>query len=169
MHHSSFWPAEGVDVSGKKVAVIGTGATGVQIIQEWAKQAADLTVFQRTPNLAMPMRQAVLDPAQHEIDIATLADSFKLRLTTDAGFLYGPRADVKLLEQSAEAREALFEELWAQGGFRYIANSASDLLTNEEANRHAYDFWARKVRARVHDAATADVLAPLEPPHPFGQ
>lgn len=55
-----------------------------------------------------------------------------------------------------------------QGGFRFLANAYNDLLTNPESNRHAYDFWAHKTRARIHDKEVADILAPLEPPHPFG-
>ena len=87
--HSSFWPAEGMDVRGKKVAVIGTGATGIQIAQETAREAAQLTVYQRTPNLCCPMRQAKVTPEQALSDLKDLPGTLERRLTLYSGFLYG--------------------------------------------------------------------------------
>ena len=166
MHHSSFWP-DHVEVSGKDVAVIGTGATGVQVIQEWAKEAKSCTVFQRTPNHALPMRQAKIDPAWEEQDKLKYDEYFKHRLTTDAGFAYTTIKTGRLTDLSEDDREKLFEKLWQAGGFSFLAAGYADMVADPKANRLAYDFWARKVRARIHDARKRDLLAPLEPVHPF--
>jgi cation diffusion facilitator CzcD-associated flavoprotein CzcO len=133
IHHSSFWPRD-LDVSGKKVAVVGTGATGVQIAQDSAKVAGELTVFCRTPNIACPMQQRLVDTYQQAREKSQLAAAFKHRLTTDAGFAYTNRG-FPHTHHTAEEREALFEELWNLGGFRMIANSYNDILTDPVANR----------------------------------
>jgi cation diffusion facilitator CzcD-associated flavoprotein CzcO len=128
IHHSSFWPAD-LDVRGKKMAVIGTGATGVQvssrlgdfrralwlmerqIAQECAKEAGDLTVFVRTPNIACPMQQAAVSWEQQAKDKLSYTEMFKERLTTDGGFGYSNRG-FPHSNHNEEEREALFEELW---------------------------------------------------------
>jgi cation diffusion facilitator CzcD-associated flavoprotein CzcO len=111
IHHSSFWPSEGVNVKGKKIAVVGTGATGIQIAQETAREAGELTLFQRTPNLCCPMRQAKLSPEEQEVDKAKYPEIFKERLTHYAGFLYSSRP-FTTYSHTPEEREAFFEELW---------------------------------------------------------
>ena len=166
--HSSFWPEGGMDVKGKRVAVIGTGATGIQIAQTTAKEAEQLTVFQRTPNCCLPMRQAKLTPEQAKKDLDGIDDVMKLRLTTIAGFLYEAQRDINTFDHSAEEREAFFQKLWDMGGFRMLANNYGDMLMDPVANREAYDFWAKRTRARLTNPEKRDILAPLEPPHPFG-
>jgi cation diffusion facilitator CzcD-associated flavoprotein CzcO len=119
IHHSSFWPLEGVDVRGKKVGVVGTGATGVQIAQECAKEAGELAVFQRTPNLCCPMNQAKLtveEQERHKVDYPAI---FKERLTHDAGFMYS--RNILTFSHTPEEREALFEELWRLVGLLSIS------------------------------------------------
>ena len=111
IHHSSFWPSEGVDVKGKRIAVVGTGATGIQIAQETAREAGELTLFQRTPNLCCPMRQAPLTAEQQELDKAKYPEIFKERLTHHAGFMYSSQK-FSTYSHSPEEREAFFEELW---------------------------------------------------------
>lgn len=88
IHHSSFWPAEGVDYKGKKVAVIGTGASGVQMIQEMGPQAEQLTVYQRTPNLALPMGKRDLSKAEQDGLKPNYPYMHALRELTFAGFHY---------------------------------------------------------------------------------
>jgi cation diffusion facilitator CzcD-associated flavoprotein CzcO len=117
--HSSFWPSEGMDVRGKRVAVVGTGATGIQIAQTTARDAAQLTVFQRTPNLCCPMRQASIDPAKAKADIARLPEIFADRNKTYAGFLYEAQKDIKTFDHTREEQEAFLQKLWDMGGFRY--------------------------------------------------
>ena len=136
-------------------------------MERWAKDAEHLTVFQRTPNQALPMRQAALTPEAQEIDKLKYEEYFKHRLTTDAGFMYSSIKDRKLSDLSDKDREAFFEDVWQAGGFRFLASYA-EVSVDPKANRLAYDFWARKVRERVHDPRKQDLLAPLEPVHPFG-
>jgi cation diffusion facilitator CzcD-associated flavoprotein CzcO len=167
IHHSSHWPEEDVDVRGKRCAIIGTGSTGVQITQEWAKEAKTLTVFQRTPNLALPMEQRKLTAEEQNARKSTYPQFFVDRQKTFAGFQYDflPK---KALEATPEEREALYERLWQRGGFEYWLATFEDTLFDLKANRFAYDFWAKKTRARINDPRKRDILAPLEPPHPFG-
>ena len=167
MHHSSFWPEEGVDVKGKRVAVVGTGSTGVQIAQECAPEAAELTVFQRTPNLCLPMRQKQLTEEEQNSQKDGYPDLYKRRLTTFSGFPY-TFSDTNTFDDSPEQREEFFESRWQAGGFPFWLAAYADMLYDEKANREAYDFWAKKTRARIQDPEKRDILAPLEPPHAFG-
>jgi cation diffusion facilitator CzcD-associated flavoprotein CzcO len=113
MYHSSFWPEGGVSTKGKKVAVIGTGSTGIQIAQESAKDAASVTVFQRTPNLCLPMRQRKLTKEEQDKDKETRAELYRYRMTTFAGFGYD-FAEKNTFDDTPEEREAFFEELWQE-------------------------------------------------------
>src|SRR5712672_1776440 len=166
-HHTALWPQQGLDIAGKRVGVIGTGASGVQVAQEAAGVAAHLTVFQRTPNLALPMRQKKLDEDAIRRMKEKYPEMFDRRTKTFAGFDYDVLAK-SALEVSDDERQATFERLWEIGGFAPWIGSFSDILLNEEANRAAYKFWRNKTRARINDPAVAEILAPTEPIHPFG-
>jgi len=165
IHHSSFWPEQGVDVRGKKVAVIGTGATGVQIIQEWGKEAGEVTVFQRNPNFCLPMRQTQLSASDQ--DKSTYDDYYAYRLSTFGGLPW-EFVPQKTFDVSEEERVAFYEKCFQEGGFQFWLGSYQDLLFDPKANRVAYDYWAKKTRARVEDPIKRDLLAPLEPPYHFG-
>ncbi|MCJ1357504.1 MAG: hypothetical protein MMC33_007500 [Icmadophila ericetorum] len=169
MHHSSFWPNEDVDVKDKRVAVIGTGSTGVQITQETAHKDnfKSLTAFVRTPNLCLPMRQKKVTKEEQDAQRPKYPEQFKHRLTTFAGFSYD-FVKRKTFDDTAEEREAFFEQLWDHGGFEFWLATYEDMLFDKAANRAAYDFWAKKTRPRINDPKTRDILAPLEPPHAFG-
>jgi cyclohexanone monooxygenase len=166
-HHTARWPQGGLDVTGKRVGVIGTGASGVQVIQESAPDAAHLTVFQRTPNLALPMRQQQLDAAANRAMKESYPERFAMRATTFAGFDYDFQ-DKGALEVSDEERTAVYEKLWETGGFVSWLGTFNDIFFNAEANATAYAFWRDKVRARITDPATAEKLAPTVAQHPFG-
>jgi cation diffusion facilitator CzcD-associated flavoprotein CzcO len=168
LHHSSFWPDAGVDVKGKRVGIIGTGSTGIQITQETSKEAASVTNFVRTPNLCLPMQQQ--DITKEEQDKRKQGDYqefFRNRLNTFAGFQYD-FVQKNTMDDSPEEREAFYEKLFKAGGFEYWLANYQDLLFDNEANRQAYDFWAKKTRARITDPVKREILAPLEPPHAFG-
>ena len=167
IHHSSFWPEEDIDVSNMRVAVIGTGSTGIQISQDCAKRAKELTVFQRTPNLCLPMQQASLTAKEQEDRKNNYEQFFVDRRKTFAGFPFD-FVEKDTADDTPEEREKLFEQLWADGGFKFWLGTYRDMLFDKQANRHAYDFWAKKVRARIDDPQARDILAPLEPPHAFG-
>ncbi|KAK9434608.1 cyclopentanone 1,2-monooxygenase [Metarhizium brunneum] len=166
MCHSSFWPAEGINVRGKKVGVIGTGATGVQIAQTTARDAEQLTVFVRTPNTCMPMRQQPLTRETIDNDRAGLKQLLGTdRYKNSSGFLY-PDSEKNLVDDSPEEIERTLQNAWQVGGFAVLF-VYKDLLLNPEANRVVYDFWARSTRKRISDPVKRDILAPLEPLHPF--
>ncbi|MBZ6377118.1 cyclopentanone 1,2-monooxygenase [Pacificimonas flava] len=165
--HTARWPQEGVDLTGRRIALIGTGASGVQVAQEAAKCAGQLTIFQRTPILALPMRQQALDETAQTRRKADYPAIFRQRLQTSGGFEC-QSLDVSALVVTEAERAAHFEDLWQRGGLCFWYNNFADLLTDEEANRHAYAFWRDKVRARIADPALAEKLAPRVPPHPFG-
>lgn len=167
VHHSSFWPDEEMDVSGKRCAIIGTGASGVQVTQAWGPSAGHLKVFQRTPNLTVPMRQRKLTAQEQEQAKKWYPELFDLRERCFGGFLYD-FAERKTFEDTEEEREAFFEKLWTDGGFRYWLGNYKDYLFDEKANRAVYDFWVKKQRARISDPEVAKILVPTEPPHPWG-
>src|SRR5258708_30973438 len=166
-HHTALWPRQGLDLAGKQVGVVGTGASGVEVAQEAAAVAAHLTVFQRTPNLALPMRQKKLD----DDTIRRMKEGYPLayqkRRTSFGGF------DYQFLEKAAsevsdEERQATFERIWEIGGLAPWVGSFNDLFANETSNRAAYDFWRDKTLARIKDPTLAEILAPTEPIHPYG-
>src|SRR6202162_6075911 len=166
-HHTALWPQQGLDMAGKRVGVIGTGASGVQVAQEAAGMAAHLTVFQRTPNMALPMRQIKLDDDTIRHMKQKYPEIYDRRTKTFSG------SDIDFLAKSAlevsdDERQAIFERLWETGGFAPWVGSFNDILVNEEANRAAYNFWRDKARARIKDPAVAEILAPTEPLHPYG-
>lgn len=166
-HHTALWPQQGLDLAGKRVGVIGTGASGVQVIQEAARQAFHVTVFQRTPILALPMQQRKLDEEGQRRMKSTYPEIYRKRRETFGGFDFSGILK-SALDASPEEREAVYEELWAKGGFHFWAGTYMDVLMNEAANRTAYDFWRDKTRQRIADPELAEKLAPMEPPHPFG-
>ena len=166
IYHSSAWPEEGVNVEGQKVAVIGTGSTGIQIGQQWAKDAAETFVFQRTPNTCLPMRQEKLDVVQQKDRKSRLA-LFANSRTTFGGLPYDYVQRNSLVD-SPDEREATYERLYEEGGLKLWNGSYKDLMVTHSTNREVYDFWAKKTRARINDPKLKDLLAPLEPIHAFG-
>ena len=167
-HHTAHWPQEGLGFAGKRVGVIGTGASGVQVFQEASREAAHLTVFQRTPILALPMRQARLDQATQREMKKDYPQNFQKRREDFGGFFDITPVDKSALEVSADYRQQIYEEAWEKGGFHYWVGTFNDVLIDPQANRTAYDFWRDKTRARINDPLLAEKLAPTEPPHPFG-
>ncbi|KAK7530024.1 hypothetical protein BKA81DRAFT_420963 [Phyllosticta paracitricarpa] len=165
--HSSFWPEEGVDVHGKKCAVIGTGASGVQVAQEWGPMAGELKVFQRTPNLTVPMGKRPLSKEEQNNAKQFYHRLFELREHCFGGFLFTFN-ERNTFEDNEQEREAVYRKLWDHGGFGFWLGSYKDMLYVEEANDEAYKFWAKNNRARIHDPRKRDLLAPLKKPHPFG-
>jgi cation diffusion facilitator CzcD-associated flavoprotein CzcO len=167
IHHSSFWPEEGIDVRGKRCAVIGTGASGVQIAQEWGPVAGSLKVFQRTPNLAVPMGKRPLTAEEQQNSKFFYPRLYELREKCFGGFLF-TFSEKNTFDDTEEEQNAFYQKLWAHGGFGFWLGNYKDMLFNPKANRQAYNFWARNVRNRIGDPRKRDLLAPLEPLHPFG-
>lgn len=169
--HTSRWPTDDqgnpktIDFTGKRVGVIGTGATGVQIIPIAAQTAKDLYVFQRTPNWCTPLGNMPI--AKDEMDLIrkrypTILEYVK---STPTAFPYH-RDTRKGTEVSEPEREAFFEQLYDQPGYGIWLSGFRDLLLSKESNKFLADFIARKIRQRVTDPVVAEKLIPTD--HPFG-
>ena len=163
--HTSRWPEEGMDLTGKRVGVVGTGATAIQLIPKIAEEVAHLTVFQRTPNYAAPLRNSEIDPETQQQIKASYPELFAKLKETSGAFIHDvdPRS---CFEVSPEERLAKYEELWAQRGFSKWLGNFKDTLTDDAANEDYAEFVRNKIRERVHDPVVAEMLVPKD--HPFG-
>jgi cation diffusion facilitator CzcD-associated flavoprotein CzcO len=163
--HTARWPREPVDFAGKRVAVIGTGATGVQTIQTIASEVGHLTVFQRTPNWCAPLHNGKIDAETQARIKAGYPELFARCQETFACFIHTP--DPRgAFEVSVDEREAFYEKLYAERGFGIWQGNFRDILTDRAANATISDFVARKIRQRVKDPKTAEKLIPKN--HGFG-
>lgn len=165
--HPSYWPHDEPNLSGKRVAVIGTGSTGVQLATDLAKTAGHLTVFQRTPNLALPMRQVQYADGDTEIPRPEYQSLLDNRKDSFSGFSFN-FVGKSTWDDSPEQRQAFYQALWDKGDFHFWLATYYDMLFTEEANKEAYNFWRDKTRARITDPKLKDVLAPMVQPHAFG-
>lgn len=163
-YHTARWPVAGVELMGKRVGVIGTGASGVQVIQTIAERVQHLTVFQRSPTYCIPQRNRPLTQDQRQEIRRGWADILAACRESYGGFIhtFDPRSGLAV---SAEEREAMFEELWQKPGFAFWFGNFADLMMNAEVNAHASDFIRTKIKARVHNP---EVARKLLPDHPFG-
>jgi len=163
--HTHYWPKEPVRFEGKRVAVIGTGATGVQTITEVAKTAGHLTVFQRTPQWCAPLHNAKIGKEEMSRIRANYAEIFARCQETYGCFIHAtdPRATSEVTQ---EEREAFWEKLYGEPGFGIWMGNFRDILVDREANTLISDFLARKIRQRVKDPAVAEKLIPKN--HGFG-
>ncbi|MGF7120117.1 flavin-containing monooxygenase [Rhodococcus sp. TAF43] len=158
--HTAYWPHEGVDFTGKRVGVIGTGSSGIQSIPHIAEQAERLFVFQRSANYSVPAGNAPLDDATRAEQKATYAE--RRRLSRESGGGSPHRAiPHSALELSEEERRAAYEERWQLGGVLY-SKTFPDQLTDLAANDTARQFWEEKVRAVIDDPAIAELLIPTD-------
>lgn len=168
--HTAKFPESPVDFTGKRVGIVGTGATGVQLIQELAPVARSLVVFQRSPNCALPMRQKSYGVHQESRpDKNHYQEKFREMKQTKSGFDY-PTINRNTFEDTPEQRLALWEKLWERGGFAPSYGNYPDMATNLQANTAFYNFWRDKTRARllINDPELIENLAPELPPFPFG-
>ncbi|WP_244461507.1 NAD(P)/FAD-dependent oxidoreductase [Rhodococcus sp. ZPP] len=157
------WPEEKVDFTGKRVAVIGTGATAVQVIPIVALTAKQLTVFQRTPNYVMPGRNYVLTEDERQSIRANSDTIWAMARQHFFGFAMAPAGRV-MADYTPEEQQKILEGGWEAGGFRFIFETFDDLLVNDESNAVASEFVRNKIRAIVNDPATAEMLCPKDYP-----
>jgi cation diffusion facilitator CzcD-associated flavoprotein CzcO len=164
-YHTSRFPKDGVDFTGKRVAVVGTGATAVQAIPEIAQQAKHLTVFQRTANYCVPARNGKVDSdlvrsrkADYEGIVQRVRESF---FGQEHYFI--PKS---ALNVTAAEREREFDRMWDAGGFAFWLANYQDMFFSEEANDLCADYIRRKIRSTVKDPAVAEKLIPKG--HPYG-
>ena len=158
-YSTSSWPHEGVDFTGQRVGVIGTGSSGVQAIPLIAEQAAQLYVFQRTANYIVPAHNHDLSELDQGAEQLAARRRSGLDCPLGVAFEPGEVNGVPAMELPAEQRDAEFERLWQRGGLVMML-AFPDLLLEGEANRAAAEFIKGKIRAKVHDPAVAEILTP---------
>lgn len=163
VYHTGKWPHEEVDFSGKRVGVIGTGATAIQLIPVVAEQAEHLTVFQRTANYSIPGHNRPADPeVEREFEAHYEARRDKARHSF-GGLTGYPSPRLSALEEAPEERNRFFEERWQDGGGTFsMLTTYRDLLVNPEANELASDFVRNKIRSIITDSEVADLLTPRD-------
>ena len=163
--HTAAWPHEPVDFTGKRVGIIGTGASGIQSIPVIARQAAHLTVFQRTAQFTIPAENHPLDPQFVALWKQNYREWRRRGRDSFGGFPV-MRSTLSALEVSEEQRRATYEAAWGAAGFTFVFSTFGDLVVNEEANKTAADFVRSKIDEIVHDPKVADMLKPTA--FPFG-
>ena len=161
--HTGTWPHEGVDFTGKRVGMIGTGSTGIQCAPVIAETAAHLTVFQRTANYSVPARNAPLTPEFRRYTKTHFDDIKRVMHATPNGHPFRI-ADRSVFDVTPEERQKLYEAAWEKGGLQFRA-TFRDLLIDKNANDTAADFLRGKIREIVCDPATAEILADID--HPY--
>ena len=165
-YHTGLWPHEGVDFTGLRVGVIGTGSSGVQLIPLVAKQAKHLYVFQRTANFSLPARNAPMAPEKERAHKAQYPERRRAAFDTPFGIAGYPPPVKPALDATEEERLRTYEEKWAEGGSISFLYSYTDLLVNKDSNETAAEFVRQKIRATTKDPKTAELLCPTD--HPIG-
>ncbi len=163
--HTARWPHEAVSFEGKRVGVIGTGATGVQVIQEVAKTVGRLTVFQRSPNWCAPLNNGPITEEQQAEIKATQAEIFRRCNASYGGFIHDSIRE-KTVDVSDAQRHEFWEHRYREPGFGIWFGNYRDVLVSPEANQKLTDFIAGKIRDRVDNPTVAETLIPID--HGFG-
>lgn len=159
---SSKWPKEKVDFRGKRVGIVGSGSTAVQMLPAIAKQAAQVTLFQRTPNYVLPGRNHPLDDDDRNA-IKANYDSIWKQVRNQVFAFPMESSALTFDDVDDEKRERIFEYGWEQGGFRFLFETFADILTDKRTNAAAADFVRRKIKSIVKDPETAELLCPNYP------
>ena len=163
--HTFHWPHEPVEMAGKKVAVIGTGATGIQVIAEIADKVGELTVFQRRPNWSAPLNNGPISESEMADIRARYDEIFKTCARTPGGFEHEPDRR-GFYEVPREERLALWDRLYNSPGFAIWLRNFREIFTDEKANAEFSEYVADRIRQRVKDPAIAEKLIPRD--HGFG-
>ena len=164
--HTSKWPKEKIKTSNKKIGVIGTGATGVQLITELAKEVEELYVFQLKPEYCIPLHNEKIDDESQKYIKLNQGKIFEQCDKSYGSFLHDFVSDKSALDVSDEERTAFYEKLWGERGFALWLGNYSDLLTDERANETISEFVRNKIRSQVNDPKVAEKLCPKD--HGFG-
>lgn len=159
------WPADGADLTNKRVGVIGTGTSGAQVIPKIAEQAARLTVFQRDPGYAAPLRNRLSTWEERHETPERCQATRELADTTYSGLAYDPPAPSALAVGDTE-RKQVYDKYYARGAFQFMTSTFADLLTDARANETAAQYLRDRIAERVHNPQTAELLTPRH--HPYG-
>lgn len=163
--HASNWPHEPLDLTGKRVAVIGAGATAIQLIPEVAKKAAQLTVFQRRPNWAAPLNNAPISESEMAAIRERYDEIFDTCARSPGGFEHVPDSR-SFYDVSPEERRELWDRLYDESGFAIWLQNFMEIFVDENANAAISDYIAERIRKRVNDPVLAERLIPKD--HGFG-
>ena len=163
--HTFYWPHQPIELSGKKVAVIGTGATAIQIIGEIADKVGELTVFQRRPNWSAPLNNSPISDAEMADIRSRYDDIFATCARTPGGFVHEPDRR-GFWEATREQRLALWDRLYDEPGFGIWLSNFREIFTDEAANAEFSAYIADRIRRRVNDPLVAEKLIPRD--HGFG-
>ena len=163
--HTARWPKEHVELEGKRVAVVGTGSTGVQLIPEVAKIARHLTVLQRTPNYTAPLRNGPIGPDEWKDIKARYPAIIKKCKESFAGYIH-EFDERSTFDVTPKEREAFYEEIWSVPGFRKWFGNFHDIMNDQKANELYSEFVREKTRERIDDPDVAKKLIPTD--YPFG-
>ena len=159
--HTARYPREGLDFTNKKVGVVGTGATGIQVIQTIAKEVDELTIFQRTAQYGVPMRNYKFDDKERA-HWRNKAQELKERVHhTFTGFDFD-LDNGSWHDHTKEARREILEKYWADGSLAMWTGTFPEILVEEQANAEVSEFAREKIRARINDPAIADIVVPTE-------
>jgi cyclohexanone monooxygenase len=163
--HTARWPAAGVDFAGKRVGLVGTGSTGIQILPSIAERASSVSVFQRTPNYVVPTQNRPLTDAE-KTDLRARYKDIAKQIRQHPFAMPFIATGQNALDVDEATRQAVYEEGWRQGGFHFLFETFDDLSVNEDANETACEFIRGKIRAAVRDPEVAELLTPRG--YPYG-
>jgi len=158
-YHTGRWPHEPVSFEGKRVAVIGTGSSGIQSIPEIAREAAHVTVLQRTAQYSVPAGNRPITP-EEMAEARESWDAVRAKMLVHPGGFPFDTHTRSALDDTPEQRRARYEALWQRGGFKFFLDGYNDIVMSEEANASLADFIRDKIREIVHDPETAEKLMP---------
>jgi cation diffusion facilitator CzcD-associated flavoprotein CzcO len=164
-HHTGLWPTEPVDFTDQRVAVVGTGPSGVQIVPPIAAVASSLTVYQRTPNWCTPLNNRPITDEEQAALRANFAKNREILNASPSGFLH-PITSRTTADVAREDRPEYYEQMWRSAGFSKQTGTFIDITSNKEANSDWCEFVADKIRTIVKDRETADRLIPKD--HAYG-
>ena len=159
IYHTGRWPHEEVSFKGKRVGVIGTGSSGIQVIPEVAKDADHVTVFQRTAQYTLPARNRRITPEELQEARDNWEETRNIMCNHVAGFPYQDEL-LKASDYTFEERQALYEQYWQQGGFSIILRSFRGIMVKQDLNEEIGAFVRGKIREIIDDPATAEKLMP---------
>ena len=165
VYSTSSWPHDGVDFTGKRVAVIGTGSSGIQSIPIIAEQADELTVFQRTPNFSMPAHNGPI-PAAKQAAIEGRCEEYREQARWSLGGVPSEASKEGALQVSEDERQARYQAMWDYGDLIETYTVFNDLIVNPLSNETLAEFIRNKIRSTVKDPETAEALCPTN--HPWG-
>jgi cation diffusion facilitator CzcD-associated flavoprotein CzcO len=165
-HHTGLWPSTLVEFAGKRVAVVGTSSSGVQVVPVISDEVESLTVYQRTPNWCTPLNNRPITP-EEQAELRAGFEQLREILNTSVHGFHHPAHDRAAIDDPSEVRHAFYEKMWSSPGFTKLTSNYTDLLSNPDANAEWCAFIGDKIREIVSDPDTAERLIPTD--HRFGE